>query len=108
MSQLASLLDLRFVLDLAQCIVLIVLWLRKPGQDAGDKAAAALLAAQAVASRLDVIDERLRHMPSETKLAELEGDFKAMSATLEAMQESQDTVRGTVQRIEQFLLNSRG
>jgi len=93
--------DPRFWLDVIQMVAIVALWLRKPGEDAGR-------ALERLTNRVDVLDERLKHMPSSEELAELEGNVLAIKATLQGMQETQQTTRATVTRIEQYLLHSKG
>lgn len=96
------------VLDMLQCLVLVVLWLRKPGQDAGQKAQQALTNAAELEGRLNVIEERMKHMPSDGELADLAGTVKAIEATLESLQQGQETMRKSTSRIEDFLLRRQG
>lgn len=88
------------LMDAAQTVALVVLWLRKPGQDAS-----------AGVVRLDgelaVVKERMSHMPTSTDLAELEGAVQASKATLDALADSHVVVRSTLTRIEQYLLTHK-
>lgn len=97
---IADAIEPRFLLDAAQTIVIVLLWLRKPGLDAAQ-------AVGALAGRVDVLDERLKHMPSIDELTELEGTVKAIEAKLEGMSEGQVIVRNTVARIETYLLTHK-
>lgn len=87
------------LLQVANAVGLVVLWLRKPGEDAGQKA-------EAVGSRVNLLEERLKHMPTSDELTELEGTVKEVKATLEAMKEQQELARRTLARIEDYLLNN--
>lgn len=86
------------LMDIAQTIAVVWLWLRKPGQEAGVKV-------DAVEGRVDVLEERIRHMPTTNELTELEGTVNAIKATLDGMQQSQDVQRATLARIESYLLS---
>ena len=94
-------LEPRFLLDAAQTVVIGLLWLRKPGQDAG-------LAVEHVKGRVDVLEERIKHMPTTDELTQLEGTVKAIEAKLDGMVESQTTVRNVVGRfsLDQLLANT--
>jgi hypothetical protein len=92
--------DPRFWLDLVQCLCLALLWLRQPGKDAKESVAA-------IKGRVDVLEERMEHMPTKEKLAELDGKVQGMKATLESVKEGQAALRVTLDRIEQYLLQSK-
>lgn len=87
-------------LDAAQTIAVIALWLRKPGEDAGHQV-------KELARRVDVHEERLRHVSSTSEMGELDGDVKAISATLEAMQATMTRLQNSVDRLESFLRENR-
>lgn len=86
------------LMDIAQTIAVIALWLRRPGQEAGVKVGE-------VEGRVDVLEERIKHMPTTNELTELEGTVNAIKATLDGMQQSQDVQRATLIRIENYLLS---
>lgn len=88
------------ILDVAQTVAVIVLWLRKPGEDAGHQV-------KELKGRVDVHEERLKHMSSTSEMGELDGDVKAISATLEAMQTSFNRLQNSVERLEAFLRENR-
>jgi hypothetical protein len=90
-----------FILDLLQCLALIVLWLRRPGEDA--KAGL-----DALTSRIAVLEERIEHMPDHQEFGELQGSVQAVQATLAGLAESQGVMRGSLSRIESWLINNRG
>jgi hypothetical protein len=90
----------RHWLDLVQMLAIVVLWLRRPGVDAKT-------AVDALAGRVDVMDERLKHMPSSDELHRVEGMVLAMQGQLTAVQGSQSATQATVTRIEQYLLHSK-
>jgi hypothetical protein len=90
----------RFLLDAAQTVFIVLLWLRKPGQDAAR-------AAEAVKGRVDVLEERLKHMPTSDELSDLEGTVKAIKASMDGLAAAQLALAGTAARIEHYLLNHR-
>lgn len=106
-----TLTDPRLWLDFVQSAVLVVLWLRKPGQDAAaavrslgervDGQIAALQKEQAV------LKERVDHMPTDDELTELEGTVRAINERTVGMASGMDTVRTQLNRIEQYLLNAK-
>lgn len=88
------------LIDAAQTVALVVIWLRKPGQDAA-------VAVDHMKGRVDVLEERIKHMPTTDELTELEGTVKAIKATLEGMATSHESVRTTLIRVENYLLNHK-
>jgi len=78
-------------------------WASKPGEDATRAAQAASEAAERIKGRVDVLEERIKHMPSSDELIQLEGTVKAIQATQTQMTESVNVVRNTVARIEDHL-----
>lgn len=89
-----------FFLDVAQTVAVVALWLRKPGQDAAQSVAT-------LKGRVDVLEERINHMPNSDELSALEGDVKSIKALLLGQAESQVTMRKSVSRIEDYLLNHK-
>ena len=89
-----------FWLDVAQTLAVVVLWLRKPGEDAGAKVIA-------LNGRVDVMEERVKHMPTAEKLSELESEVSGIGAQLRGIEDTAKTTRATVQRIEDFLRENR-
>ena len=77
-----------------------VMWLRKPGEDAGAKVIA-------LNGRVDVMEERVKHMPTAEKLSELESEVSGIGAQLRGIEDTAKTTRATVQRIEDFLRENR-
>lgn len=90
----------RTLIDLAQFLGIVLLWLRKPGQDAGERVAK-------VEAKVQVIEESLKHVPTSTELAELEGSVKAISAGMAALTAETSVIRSSVARIEDFLRENR-
>lgn len=89
-----------FLLDAAQTVAVVVLWLRKPGQDAAG-------AVERLSNRVAVMDEHLKHMPSATALAELEGAVEALKASLDGIAAMNETLRTALGRVETYLLTHR-
>lgn len=87
--------DPRFWLDACQTLGLVVLsavtWLRRPGEQAAQ--AVAELAKRtdgelaALATRLQAVEERMQHMPTDEELAQLGGDVKEVKAVVEGQRE---------------------
>lgn len=108
--------DNRLWLDLVQWLFTLglglVVWLRRPGEDAG-KAVAELrdaLAAQTQdhSGRITRIETHMAHMPDEGEFRQLEGQVKEIGQRLHGIHESLGPIRSTLTRIEDFLLSSRG
>ncbi len=100
MSTLAGFFDPRFLLDAAQTVVIVILWLRKPGENAGQKA-------DAVAHRLALMEERMLHLPDAPRVNAVEGDLREIKAMVQAVEDRQDMQGAVLARIESYLLNNR-
>ncbi|GHT90041.1 hypothetical protein AGMMS49545_02230 [Betaproteobacteria bacterium] len=57
---------------------------------------------------VEVMKTMLEHMPSKDEFAELQGDMKALKVAQESVADQVRTVRASLNRIEDFLLNGRG
>lgn len=93
--------------DLAQTLAVVALWLRKPGEDASQKVVELSQQATKLNGRVDVMEERVKHMPTAAKLSELESEVSGISAQLAGIEDTAKTTRATVQRIEDFLRENR-
>ena len=89
----------------------IVVWLRKPGEDASsavkdlrDEITAEL---GQVNSRLTKIETEIEHMPTSEELAELEGTVKQINERTAAQSEALKAVASAVARIENYLLTAK-
>lgn len=104
-----------FWLDAIQSIVLVALafvqWLRKPGEDAGKaiKEHAQLVDEQlgGLRGRLQHVEDRLQHMPTDEELATLRGDVHAIKAQLEGQRELLKRVEHQTTLIHEHLLRSK-
>jgi ElaB/YqjD/DUF883 family membrane-anchored ribosome-binding protein len=102
---------LSIALHAGQAVALVVLWLRKPGESAGEEVQR--LRSQTNESiallkgRLDVIEERVRHMPTSEELRELEGQLSGIRERLAGLDDTAKNTRAAVQRIEDFLRHSK-
>lgn len=98
-------------LSLVTALATFVLWLRRPGEDAAglvrdlDTATRVQLAAQS--ARVDVLEERVKHMPTSDELTQLEGEMRAISAQLSAVADQLPSVKSALTRIENYLLSER-
>lgn len=90
--------DPRLWLDLAQSAALVILWLRKPGQDA-------MSAVAALGLRMAVVEERLSHMPTDDELSKLGGTVLAIERETEAQSARLNSIGAQLNRIETYLLN---
>lgn len=104
-----------FILDFVQSAVLVILalvqWLRKPGVDAGQaiKAHAQLVDEQlsGLRGRVQHVEDRIQHMPSDEELATLRGDVHAIKAQLEGQRELLRRVEHQTTLIHEHLLRSK-
>ncbi len=90
----------------------IAVWLRKPGEDAG-KAVDVLRREMAeefadLGHRVTVVEERIKHVPTTSELAELDGTVRAISMQNAGLAEAIGTMRSQLSRIEAFLLDTKG
>ncbi len=96
---------------LAIIAIAVVIWLRKPGEDAS--AAVVALRSEvlglhgAMNLRQATMEERLRHMPNSEELAELEGTVKTIAAQNANQSERLSVMGNQLNRIENFLLNHK-
>ena len=96
---------------LAIIAIAVVIWLRKPGEDAN----AAVVALRnevlglhaAMNTRQATMEERLRHMPNSEELAELEGTVKTIASQNANQSERLAVMTNQLNRIENYLLNQR-
>lgn len=104
-----------FILDFVQTLVLFVLaavqWLRKPGEDAGKAVKEHTQAVDEQLSglrgRLQHVEDRLQHMPTDEELATLRGDVHAIKAQLEGQRELLKRVEHQTTLIHEHLLRSK-
>lgn len=87
--------DYRFWLDVAVIILsginTAVVWLRRPGEEA-KKSIEALderldNEMGDLATRLQVVEQRMQHMPTDEELATLRGDVQAVKAVVEGQRD---------------------
>lgn len=100
--------DPRFLLDAAQTVAILVMWLRKPGNDAQVSAAKAAKAAEDVSTRVSMLELRIQHLPTDKQVLELAGSLQAIRATVAAIDQRQDGHDKVLSRIEQYLLTKKG
>lgn len=104
-----------FVLDVIQSAVLAILalvaWMRKPGEEAGKalKQHAQLVDEQlgGLRGRLQHVEDRLQHMPTDEELATLRGDVHAIKAQLEGQRELLKRVEHQTTLIHEHLLRTK-
>lgn len=97
---LAEFIEPRFVLDAAQTVAIVVMWLRKPGKDAGKLA-------EEVANRVAILELRMQHLPTDKQVLALDGSLQAIKATVAAIDQRQDGHDKVLGRIEQYLLSQK-
>jgi predicted nucleic acid-binding Zn-ribbon protein len=89
----------------------VVLFLRKPGEDASQSV---VELKEHIADRIDGHAERLtrieshmEHMPTNEDLSKLEGTVKQIQQQTQGISDSMGQLRSTLTRIEDFLHSSR-
>jgi len=93
-------------------LLAVAVWLRKPGEDAG-KAIETLRreVAEEFADqghRVTVVEERIKHVPTTSEMAELDGTVRAISMQNSGLAEAISTMRTQLNRIETYLLTAQG
>jgi len=94
----------RFWLDALQWLALAavgaIAWFRTQTREIETKVAA-------MDQRLNTLEVHVRHFPTADELAELQGDMKAVKATIEGIDRRMEIVQRQISRVEDFLLKSR-
>lgn len=89
----------------------VTVWLRKPGEEAGQAVEALRTEhterARRVDTHLATIEERLRNMPNSVELAELDGAVKVISQQVSGISEGMRVQTAQLIRIETYLLNKK-
>lgn len=88
-----------------------VLWLRKPGEVAARAVDTLRIEhdarLQAHSQRLTEMQAHMDHMPTSEELRVLEGTVKEVAQRTHGIADGMQTMRSTLNRIEDFLLKSR-
>lgn len=97
---LAHLSNAPLVISVGNVLATVALWLRKPGTDAAD-------AVSGLAGRLDVLEERVKHMPTEDDMQEVRDALSDVRERLAAVEAHTGATRAATARIEEFLLKNK-
>lgn len=96
-----------FVLTLGNAVANVALWLRKPGEDAGQQVQTLRTETREVTGelrgRLGVMEERVRHLPDADEVMELKSQLSGIRERLSGLDDTAKNTRAAVQRIEDFL-----
>lgn len=92
--------DWKLWFTVVQTLAIVALWLRKPGENAREAVAQ-------LRGRVDVIEERVKHMPTSEELRELEGQLSGIRERLSGLDDTAKNTRAAVQRIEDFLRQAK-
>ena len=109
-----SLTDPKFLLDLTQWVfmgvVTVVLWLRRPGEDAAEEAKKVRTQLAAVSrelnNRIVQLEHHAKQVPLRIELVELEGEVKTIRMQMEGQNQQLMTIQHAINRVENFLLDS--
>lgn len=97
-----------FWLGVINTLAVLALWLRRPGEDATKALEAHRTATTeamgAMKGRVDVLEERVRHVATSEELVQLEGEVRSLKAGIDGITSQLGGVRSAVARIEDFLL----
>jgi hypothetical protein len=92
-------------------LLAVAVWLRKPGEDAGQAVSALrrelVDELAGMSHRLTVVEEQAKHVPTRADVAELEGSIKAISMQASGLAEAISTMRVQLNRIEAYLLRAQ-
>jgi uncharacterized coiled-coil protein SlyX len=93
-----------FLITVGNSVASLLLWLRKPGQDASAEItrfkAASAEADGVLKGRLDVLEERVSHMPTSKELDNLSNQLAGLIQQMKPLRQSLD-------RVENYLLTER-
>jgi hypothetical protein len=96
---------------LVMAVISLVVWLRKPGEDAKGAVTALRESTDTqlagLAKRLTAVETHLDHMPTSEELAKLEGTVKQIDERTEGLAEAIGQLRIQLNRIEEFLLRTK-
>ena len=92
--------DAPLVISVGNVLATVALWLRKPGTDAAE-------AVTGLANRLDVLEERVAHMPTEGDLQNVLAAMANVRERLAAVEAHTEATRAATARIERFLLDNK-
>ncbi|WP_310463272.1 hypothetical protein [Sphaerotilus sp.] len=109
-----SITEPKFLLDLAQWVfmgvVSVVLWLRRPGEDAAAESkkvrAQLSVVSRELTNRIVQLEHHSKQVPSRIELAELEGEVKTIRVQMEGQNQQLLTIQHSLHRVENFLLDS--
>lgn len=109
-----SLTEPKFLLDLAQWVfmgvVTVVLWLRRPGEDAEAEAkkvrAQLAVVSRELTNRIVQLEHHSKQVPLRIELVELEGEVKTIRMQMEGQNQQLMTIQHAINRVENFLLDS--
>jgi predicted nucleic acid-binding Zn-ribbon protein len=110
-----DIMDAKTLSDWAQwgvmLVISLVVWLRKPGEDAQGAVAALRESTDgqlaSLAKRMTALETHLEHMPTSEELAKLEGMVKQLDERTQGLSESLAQVRRQLDRIETFMMGNR-
>lgn len=96
-----------FALTIMNAAANVALWLRKPGEDAGQAVQTLRTEVREALGRqgatLGVLEERVRHLPDGDELAAMKAELAGIRERLGGMGDVVTNTRAAVQRIEDFL-----
>jgi predicted nucleic acid-binding Zn-ribbon protein len=96
---------------LATGIMAFVMWMRKPGEDAGKSIDAfksevsTMMNAQS--ERISRIEETLKHIPTDDELQVLNGSLREANARIEAVSHGQQRLLNQMDLIQRFLMEKK-
>lgn len=93
---------------LITAVVIVVMWSRKPGEEAGE-ALRELgerhnVAMSVIADRVSRLEEQSKHYPTNADVARVAGELREVNARVHGIVEGQSRQNTQLDRIEQYLL----
>jgi predicted nucleic acid-binding Zn-ribbon protein len=96
---------------LATGVMAFVMWMRKPGEDAGKSIdslkgeVSSMMNAQS--ERISRIEEQLKHIPTNDELQRLDGSLREANARIESIGHGQQRLLNQMDLIQRFLMEKK-
>lgn len=81
-------------------VMAFVMWMRKPGEDAGKSIGV-------LSERISRIEEQLKHIPSNDELQRLDGSLREANARIEAVSHGQQRLLNQMDLIQRYLMDNK-
>ncbi|MBE7419845.1 MAG: DUF2730 family protein [Ideonella sp.] len=89
---------------LATAVIGLVLWLRKPGEDAKHEVTEVRASVAKLDADMRLVQQEISHLPTRQEVGGLAQALAALEAQTEAQTQTLNMMRSTLSRIEDYLL----